>query len=102
EPELGDLVEKEGAVAGGADEAGLIAVGAGEGAAAMAEQMAFEELARNGGAVDGDERFLRAVGEGMNGAGEDFLAGAAFTGDEDTDGGAGDALGKGHQLTHAA
>jgi hypothetical protein len=56
----------------------LVAVGAGEGTAPVAEQVAFEELAGDGGAVNGDERFLGAIGEGVDGTGEDFLAGAAF------------------------
>ena len=55
EAELADFVEEEGAVAGGADQAELIAVGAGEGAAAVAEQLAFEQVARDGGAVERDE-----------------------------------------------
>ena len=101
ETELADFVEEEGAVAGGADEAGVIAVSAGEGAAAVAEEIAFEKLAGDGGAVDGDEGFQGAVGVGVDGAGEDFLAGAAFAGNEYADGGAGDTLSKGHELAHA-
>ena len=42
EAEFADFVEEEGAVAGAADDAGVVAVGAGEGAAPMAEQMALE------------------------------------------------------------
>ena len=93
ESELADLVEEERAVAGGANEAGVVAVGAGEGAAAVAEQLAFEQVARDGGAVEGDEGFLGAVGEVVDRAGEDFLAGAALAGDEDVDFGPGDACG---------
>ena len=78
EAELADFVEEEGAVARGADQADVVAVGAGEGAAAVAEELALEEIAGDRGAVEGDEGVLRAVGEVMNGAGEDFLAGAAF------------------------
>ena len=59
EAELADFVEEQGAVAGGADQAELIAVGAGEGAAAVAEQLALEQVARDGGAVEGDEGLLR-------------------------------------------
>ena len=46
EAHLADLVEKERAVACAADDAGVVAVGAGEGAAAVAEQLAFEQVAR--------------------------------------------------------
>ena len=56
----------------------MIAVGAGEGAAAVAEELAFEQVAWDGGAVEGDEGLLGSVREVMNGAGEDFLAGAAL------------------------
>ena len=57
--ELADLVEEQRAVLGGADEAGVVAVGAGERAAAVAEQLAFEHLARDGGAVERHERLVR-------------------------------------------
>ena len=63
EAELADFVEEEGAVAGGADQAELVAVGAGEGAAAVAEQLAFEQVAGDGGAVERDERLLPARSE---------------------------------------
>ena len=46
EAELADLVEEQRAAARGADHAGVVAVGAGERAAAVAEQLAFEHLAR--------------------------------------------------------
>ena len=59
EAQLADFVEEEGAAAGGADEARVVAVGAGERAAAMAEELAFEQIARDGGAVEGDERLRR-------------------------------------------
>ena len=51
----------------------------------MAEQLTFEQVARDGGAVERDERFLRAVGEVVDRAGDDLLAGAALAGDEDVD-----------------
>ena len=80
----------------------MIAFGAGEGAAAVAEQLAFEQVAGDGGAVEGDERFLCAVGEFVDGACEDFLAGPALPGDEDVDVCASDALGGHHLLAHVA
>ena len=63
EAELADFVEEQRAVAGGANEAGVVAVGAGEGAAAVAEQLALEQVARDGGAVEGDERLAAARSE---------------------------------------
>ncbi len=47
----------------------------------VAEQFAFGELAGNGAAIDGDEGLLGATG-GMDRLGAQFLAGAAFAGDE--------------------
>ncbi len=42
EAEVADLVEEQGAVAGGADDAEVVAIGAGEGAAAVAKELAFD------------------------------------------------------------
>ena len=81
---------------------GMVAVGAGEGAAAMAEQLALEHVARDRRAVERDERLGGAVGIAVDGAGEDFLAGAAFAGDEHADVGGGDASWRGHQVAHGA
>ena len=79
----------------------MIAVGAGEGAAAVAEELALEQVARDGGAVERDERLLGAVGEGVDRAGQDFLAGAAFAGQQDADARLGHfAARMRHQLTH--
>src|SRR5262249_4709068 len=80
ESELADLVEEEGPFARGADQAGVIAVGAAEGGAAVAEEVAFKQVAGHGGAVEGDERLLGAVGEVVNRAREDLLARAALAG----------------------
>src|SRR5262245_25814788 len=77
ESELADFVEEEGAVAGAAYQAGLVAVGSGEGAAAVTEELTFEQVARDGSAVEGDEGFLGAIREIMDGAREDLVAGAA-------------------------
>ena len=88
--------------AGGSDDARIVAVCAGEGAAAVAEELAFEHVSRQGGAVEGDKRLVGAVGEGVNRAREDFLARAAFAGEQDADVGGGDAPDRGHQLAHLA
>src|SRR5437762_14383577 len=48
----------------------------------MAEQFAFQELLRNRGAIDSQERQLAAVAMMINGAGDKFLAGTAFSGDQ--------------------
>src|SRR5262249_48969232 len=88
--ELGDLVEEEGAVVGAADEAVAFLAGAGEGAAAVAEQLALDEVAGEGAAGDGGEG-AAAAGGGVDGAGDELLAGAGLAADEDGDAGASDA-----------
>ena len=52
--ELGDFVEEERAVVGQFDETRFGGIGVGEGALFVAEEFAFEERARDGGAVDLD------------------------------------------------
>src|SRR5262249_50822157 len=100
EPKLADLVEEEGAVAGGADEAELIAVGAGEGAAAVAEQVAFEQVARDRGAIEGGERFVRTVRRVVERARQNFFSSAALAGDEHRDVCLCDTPREGHYLSH--
>jgi hypothetical protein len=53
--QLGDLVEEQGATVGAADQAVAIVLGAREGAAPVAEQLALDQGAGQGAAVDGDE-----------------------------------------------
>jgi hypothetical protein len=67
---------------------------------AVAEQLAFEHLARHRGAVEGDERLAGAAGGAMDGARQHFLAGAGLAGEEDGDVGRRDALGDRQQLGH--
>ena len=54
------------------------AIGAGEGALLVAEQLGLEQLGGNGAAVDGDERPVAARAQIVDGAGGDFLAGAGL------------------------
>ena len=51
---------------------------AGEGALLVAEQLAFEQAGRNGGAVQLDERAAAAAAQVVNRAGDQLLAGAGF------------------------
>ena len=62
-----------------ADAPGL---GAGEGAAFVAEQLALQQRLGNGRAIDGDERLVGAVAVLVDGAGDQFLAGAGLAADE--------------------
>ena len=48
----------------------------------MAEELALEEVLRDGGAVDGDERLLVALAVGVDGPGNEFLAAPTLTGDQ--------------------
>src|SRR5207247_2566059 len=54
--ELADLVEEDGTAVGLLERAAAIARRAGESAAHMAEELALDEVARNGAAVDDHER----------------------------------------------
>ncbi len=64
---------------------------AGERAALVAEQFAFEQRFGNRRAVDGDERRLRAVAVLVNRARDEFLAGAGFAANQHVDRLGGDA-----------
>ena len=79
---LADFVEEQRAAIGLAGSAGAVRGGAGEGALHMAEDLAFQQVARDGGAVDGDERLVATAAELVQGIGAELLAGAALAGDE--------------------
>ncbi len=98
EAHVGDLVEEEGATGGGADHAGEGGIGAREGPLAVAEELAVEHFARHGGAVEGQEDAVGAVGGAVNGVREHLLAGAGLAGEEDGERGRGDAAGDGQEL----
>ena len=55
--------------------------GAGEGALLVPEQFRLDQVARDGGHVDGDERAVAALAEIVQRARHQFLAGAALAGD---------------------
>ena len=59
-PQVADLVEEQRAAAGQLELAELLADGAGERALLVPEQRALDQLLRNRGQVDGDERRARA------------------------------------------
>src|SRR6185369_9366793 len=79
---LADLVEEDRAVLGLVEPAALVAVGARETAPHVSEQLRLEKRVRNAGAIDGDEGPLPTAAL-VNQPGDDVLADAAFTGDED-------------------
>ena len=88
---VADLIEEEGAMVGQLDEARLVTIGAGEGAASVPEELALEEVLRDGRAVDGLEAPL-APREAVERAGHDLLAGARLAEHHAGELGGGDAL----------
>ena len=78
EGELADLVEEDGAALGGAEQAFLVAVGAGEGAFDVAEEFAFDEGGDEGAAVDGDEGAGRRWGRWCGWSGRRALCRCRF------------------------
>ena len=82
EAEVADFIEEEGAVAGLLEVAFAGADRSGKCALLVAEQLGFNEGFRNGAAGDGHKRAAGAGAEIMDGAGDQFLAGAAFAGDQ--------------------
>ena len=83
----GDFVEEERAAVGDFEEALLGGDGGGERAFDVAEEGGLEKVGGHGAGVDRDEGLVFAGGVGVEGLGDEFLAGAAFALDED--GGAG-------------
>ncbi len=74
--DLADLVEEQRAAVGELEAADAVAHRAGEGAPDMAEEFALEQLARNRRAVDADQRAVAAAAGLVDGARDQFLAGA--------------------------
>src|SRR5260370_5238772 len=66
--QLADLVEEQGAAVGNLEETLVIAVGAGERALAMAEQLALDEVFGKGAAVDRHKRHVLALALLVEGA----------------------------------
>jgi hypothetical protein len=77
-----DFVEEQRAAVGLCEAPLAVAGGARERASGVAEQLAFEELFGDGGAVDGHEGGFGPRAAVVDGLGHDFLAGAGFAGDE--------------------
>src|SRR5262249_25559651 len=80
--DLADLVEEESAAARLFEEAALHAGRAGEGAALVTEKFALEDRLGESRAVDRDERLVRPRALGVDGAGDELLAGATLSDDE--------------------
>ena len=98
---LADLVEEERAAVGDLEEAAALGVGAGEGAAHVAEERGLEQRLGDGGAGLGDERLAAARAVVVDGARDELLAGAALAVDDDGERGVGHAVEQAEELEHA-
>ncbi len=79
---IADFVQQHGAVLRQLEASGAALDRSGEGALFMAEQLAFHERIRHGGAVDGDERSGAPRAQRMNRARGQFFSRAALAGDQ--------------------
>jgi hypothetical protein len=79
---LADLVEQQGAAVRGLELAHATGQRAAERALLVPEQLAFQEVLGDRGAVHGDERPLRAAGAAVDVTREHFLAGARLASDQ--------------------
>ncbi|MCG3148042.1 MAG: hypothetical protein PCFJNLEI_01484 [Verrucomicrobiae bacterium] len=89
--DVADFVEEDGAVVGLFEAADAAHGGTGKGALFVTKEFAFKEGFGDGGAVDDDEGLVGPVAVLVDGAGNEFLAGAGFAADEDGDRLVGDA-----------
>jgi hypothetical protein len=80
--QFADLVEEQRAHVGLGEVAGVVADRARERALDVAEELALEELVRDGGAVHLDQRAVGAPAARVNGVCHQFLACTRFTSDE--------------------
>lgn len=79
-----DLIQQDYALVGQLEKAQLAApAGAGEGALLIAEKLGFDELLRDGGAVEGDEPLPAPGAGGKDLVGHHLLAGPRFSLDEE-------------------
>ncbi len=79
---VADLIQQQRAAIGGFEQTFLRARGAGKGAAFVAEQFGLQQILGHRTAIDGDERLVAARAGLVNGARQQFLAGAALAGQQ--------------------
>ena len=84
EGHLSDLVQEDGAVLGQLEESPPGIDGPGEGTLLVAEELALQERVGEGGHVHGDERLVPPGREGVDPPGDEFLAGAGLSRQEDS------------------
>ncbi len=78
--QIGDFVQKQSSAFGRLNQSLLVADGARETAALVAEQFAFHEFGGNGAAIDGYERAVAARAGFVDELGDQFLPRAGFSG----------------------
>ena len=100
ERQLADLVEDQRAAVGLREEAGAARGGAGERALDVAEQLGVGEVGGQRGAVEADERLVRARRLRVEELGDELLAGAGLAAHEHGDVARGDAAGGLEQAAH--
>ena len=98
--ELADLVEEHRAAVGRFERADAIAIGAGERAAHVTEELALDEVRRDRAAVDDDERLVGARAALHDLGGDELLAGAVLAVDEAVDVARRDLLEEREELAH--
>ncbi len=99
---LADLVEEKSPAAGGLEVAGPLAIGAGERALLVTEQLTLDQRLGQRRAVQAQERPRPAGAEPVNALGDDFLSGPCFPGDEHGGLRHGDATSDREELDHRA
>ena len=80
--QVGDLVQEKRAAVGRFQQADAVLGGAAECPLSVAEQFRFQQRVRDGRGIDRNERLAGPGAEQMDGAGHQFLAAAAFAGDQ--------------------
>src|SRR3990172_4375607 len=80
---LADLIHEHGPAVGLIEQAALVAIGIGKAAAYVPEELRLEQRVRHAGAVHRDEGTVRPTAALVDELRDDFLADAAFAGDED-------------------
>src|SRR5271168_5552782 len=100
EAHVADLVHEKRAAVCSLKKAAAIFIGAGEGAAQVAEEFGFEQRFGKRAAIDGDEGSFRAGAIFVDGAGDEFFTGAAFSGDQHATGLGGDGFDQIEEVAH--
>lgn len=97
---VGYFVEKQRSAVGAFEVTDAAGGGSREGSFFVPEEFAFDEVFRDGAAVEGDEGFRSTGPVVVDGAGSEFLAGAGFAQDHDGGGGGGDGIEEVEHLAH--